>query len=133
MRTVMRVVGGLSAFLLVDGLVYLFTGKEYAGGVEILAAAVAFGYLTVIIRSAARRAERAAPSDKPAVEEAPLELDHVGPTIWPFAFSLAAVALGLGAVAARWLLIPGGIAFVACAAGWFVDIKRQHAHADNAE
>jgi hypothetical protein len=133
MRIVSRVVTGLSLFLLLDGLVYLFTGKEYAGGTEILSASVAFGFLAVVIRNAARRAERPEPSEHPEAEEGPLELEHVGPTIWPFAFSLAAVALAVGAVVARWLLVPGAIAFVACAAGWFMDIKRQHADADHAD
>src|SRR5947208_6256466 len=109
MRIASRVVAGLSLFLLVDGLVYLFTAHEYAGGTELLSASVAFGFLAMVTRNIARRAKRAAPSEHPPVEEAPLEPEHVGSTIWPFAFSLAAVALGLGAALARWLLVPGAI------------------------
>ncbi len=55
-------------------------------------------------------------------------MEHVGPTIWPFAFSLAAIGFVLGIVVARWLLIAGAALFVASAAGWFVDVRRQHQH-----
>jgi hypothetical protein len=54
-----------------------------------------------------------------------MEEAHVGPTIWPFVFSVAALFLVIGIVALRWILIPGGILFVGAAAGWFIDIERQ--------
>ena len=56
------------------------------------------------------------------------ETVHVGPTIWPFVFSLAAAVLVLGIVVARWLLVAGSVVFVASALGWFVDVRRQNAH-----
>jgi len=54
--------------------------------------------------------------------------ENIAPTIWPFGFSLAAVALLLGLVLVRWLLIAGALMFIASAAGWFTDVRRQHAH-----
>jgi hypothetical protein len=59
-------------------------------------------------------------------EQSSPETEHVGPTIWPFVFSLAALLLVVGLVEIHWILIPGAILFVGAAAGWFVDIRRQH-------
>jgi len=54
---------------------------------------------------------------------------HIGPTIWPFVFSIAALLLVVGIVGIRWILIPGGILFAGAAAGWFRDIRQQwHPH-----
>ena len=54
---------------------------------------------------------------------------HVPPTIWPFAFSLAALALVVGAVIATRVLVPLGLAlFAAAAAGWFADVRRTARH-----
>jgi len=53
----------------------------------------------------------------------------VPPTIWPFAFSIAALALVVGAVVATRILVPLGLAlFVAAAIGWFADVRRTHRH-----
>ena len=38
------------------------------------------------------------------------------------------VALVLGVVLAKWLLVLGALLFIASAAGWFNDVRRQHAH-----
>ena len=56
-------------------------------------------------RMVARREARA-----PTAEEAEV---HVGPTIWPFGFAIAAVLIALGLVVSPWILILGAIAFVA--------------------
>jgi hypothetical protein len=122
------VVFRLAAFLAAAGLVYAVTSREPAGGSLILVAAVSFAYVGLILRSAVRSADRAAEEAKVGKDEAADETEHVGPTIWPFAFSLAAIGFVLGVVVARWLLIAGGALFVASAAGWIVDVRRQHAH-----
>jgi small-conductance mechanosensitive channel len=53
---------------------------------------------------------------------------HVGPTIWPFVFSIAAIILAFGIALTRWLLPVGGVLFVAAAVGWFLDIRGQTTH-----
>jgi Cytochrome c oxidase subunit IV len=120
----------LSAFLAVAGLVYIVTSGERSGGSMMLVAAVAFTYIGFILRTAAHEAEpgsesaEAAEAAEAAVEKPP----HVGPTIWPFVFSLAAIGFTLGIVVARWLLVAGAAVFVASTIGWFVDIRRQRDH-----
>ena len=54
---------------------------------------------------------------------------HVGPTIWPFGFAIAAVIIALGLIVTPWLLILGAIAFALSAAGWLRDVARSRAHA----
>jgi O-antigen/teichoic acid export membrane protein len=129
MKTASYVLLGLGLFLLADGAVYFVTAHEYVGGPLILTASVTFIFLGLVTRGIARRFERANPSLTPPIEEAQVEPEHVGATIWPLGFSVAAVVLAAGAVTAHWLLIPGVALFVAAAGGWFVDVKRQHAHA----
>jgi hypothetical protein len=97
--------------------------------VEILSASAAFGYLGLITTLASRRADRAASGEAPPVEHAVVEMEHVGPTIWPVGFSVAAVFLALGAAVLRVLLIPGAALFLASVVGWIVDIRHQHAAA----
>ena len=93
--------------------------------------AVGFTYIGLVSRAAARRAERVEASEQPLVTEEKAEVEeHISPTIWPFMFSVAALGIVLGVVVARWLLILGGLVFVASAAGWFNDIRRQHAHVE---
>jgi hypothetical protein len=129
-KIVSRVALFLSIFLIVDASVYWLTAHEPTGASLLLIASIAFGYISVITRGAARRAERAAADE----ELAPLEHaeeegeENISPTIWPLGFSVATLALVLGVVLARWLLAVGGILFVASAAGWFNDVRRQHQH-----
>jgi hypothetical protein len=116
----------LAAFLGIAGLVYVATAREPAGGSLLLVAAASFTYVGLILRAAVREAEHASgeaegPEKEPAAEDA-----HVGPTIWPFAFSLAAIGFVLGLVVTRWLLLAGAGMFVASTVGWFVDIRHQH-------
>jgi Cytochrome c oxidase subunit IV len=121
----------LSAFLLVTAGVYWFTAYEPIGGSLLAIGAVGSAYIGIVSRSAARRAARAEAPDQPlAGEEQEEAEEHVTPTIWPFMFSIAAVGIVLGVVVAKWLLILGGLVFVASAAGWFNDIRRQHAHVE---
>jgi hypothetical protein len=127
MRVTSLVVFRLAAFLAAAGLVYLLTSHEPAGGSMMLIAAATFSYLGVVLRAAAREGGQPVRGDGAGAEEGS-ETVHVGPTIWPFVFSLAAAVLVLGIVVARWLLVAGSVVFVASALGWFVDVRRQHAH-----
>jgi hypothetical protein len=127
-----RVAFGLAVFLAVTGLVYAFTSYERQGTVQLLVAAVAFGYVGVVTRAAARRAEVLPPGQTPSVLEEQVEEhseEEIASTIWPVGFAVAAIALVVGVVVNHLLLIVGGAVFVAAAVGWFQDIRRQHAHA----
>ena len=127
MRPIARTMVWLAVFLIVDSAVYMATAHEWTGGPLIAATAGAFAYLALVFRGAVRRAAREAEA-APSEQVGAVELDHVGPTIWPAGFAVAALMLVPGAVVARWLLIPGGIVFVAAAVGWARDIRHQHAH-----
>jgi len=128
MRVAALVVFRLAAFLAAAGLVYAVTSHEPAGGSLVLVAAICFAYVGLILRAAVRGAGPEAQEAEAAEEGAEAEMEHVGPTIWPFTFSLAAIGFVLGIVVAHWLLIAGATLFVASAAGWFVDVRRQHQH-----
>jgi hypothetical protein len=121
MKVVSTIVLRLALFLAAAGIVYAITAREPAGSSMILVGAAAFAYVGLILRAAVGEAGDEA-------DEPPADPDHVGPTIWPFVFSVAATALVLGVVVARWLLIVGSAVFVASAIGWAVDVRRQHAH-----
>jgi len=130
MRVASLVAFRLAAFLGAAGLVYLLTAYEWAGGLMVLLAAVAFTYVGVVLRAAARDTGPAAqPGDEQHVSAQEI---HVGPTIWPFVFSLAAAVLVLGIVVQRWLLVAGSVVFIASAIGWFADVRRQHSHRNEA-
>ena len=116
-----RIVLGLAAFLFVAGTVYWVTSKEYVGGPLLIISALCFTYLGLYVRRTMRRA--AAESEGEEVPE-----PHVGPTIWPFVFSLGAIALALGAIIGPWLLAIGGVIAAVAAVGWFVDVGRQWGH-----
>lgn len=115
----------LGLFLIVDAGVYMATAREWTGGPLIAATAGAFGYLALILGSAVRRAAREHQAE-PTGDVGAVELDHVGPTIWPAGFALAAIMLAFGAAVVRWLLVPGGVLFVAAALGWAADVRHQH-------
>jgi hypothetical protein len=121
-----RIALGLAVFLGVAGVVYGFSGREFVGTPLILLASACFAYLGFYVRRTVRAA--AAEGD----QEHEVEEPHVGPTIWPLVFSLAGVGLALGAIVARWLLVVGGLLFVAAAVGWFVDVTRQWGHGGHA-
>jgi hypothetical protein len=123
-----RIALGLALFLGGAGVVYGFTGHEFVGTPLLLIASACFAYLGIF----ARRAVRAAAAE-PGQGDHLLEMaePHVGPTIWPFVFSLAGVGLTLGAIVSRWLLIVGAALFAAAAVGWFVEVARQWGHAEH--
>jgi uncharacterized membrane protein len=130
MRPMVRVLTWLALFLIVDAGVYLVTAREYTGGPLIAATALAFAYLAVVVRGVVRRAAREQDED-PSVEIGGVVLDHVGPTVWPAGFAVAAIMLALGAAVARWVLVPGGVMFVAAALGWVSDVRHQHSGPDH--
>ena len=131
MRLAIRLLFGLSAFLVLAAAVYLLmsyggANRDLAGPALMAVAAVAFGYVGTVLRAAARRADRAAELAAGAGARAATTV-HVPPTIWPFAFSIAALALVIGAVVATKVLVPLGLAlFAGSAVGWFTDVRRAH-------
>jgi hypothetical protein len=134
MRLVTRILFGLSGFLAVAASVYWATshqgaGRVLAGPALMGVAAVAFGYTGLVLWAAARRADREAAAEHATPGPKGATLAHVPPTIWPFAFSIAALALIVGAVVATRILVPLGLAlFVVAAVGWFADVRRAHHH-----
>jgi hypothetical protein len=126
MRPTSRILMGLAIFLVVDSTVYIITAHEYTGGPLILITGLAFAFLCTNFWIIAHRAETQVKKDP--TELGAVVLDHVGPTIWPAAFSIAAILLAIGAAIVWWLMIPGGIMFVACAIGWWMDIRTQRTH-----
>jgi Cytochrome c oxidase subunit IV len=136
MRLAIRILFALSGFLLLAAAVYWtmsYTGtaqnRDPAGPALLAVAAVGFGYTGLVLWAAARRADREAAAEHavPGAERATVA--HVPPTIWPFGFSVAALALVVGAVVATKVLVPLGLAlFAAAAAGWFADVRRTARH-----
>jgi hypothetical protein len=136
MRLATRILFGLSGFLLVAAGVYWtmsYTGtarnRDPAGPALLAVAAVGFGYTGLVLWAAARRADREAAAEHAAPGAEHATGVHVPPTIWPFGFSVAALALVVGAVVATRVLVPLGLAlFAAAAAGWFADVRRTARH-----
>jgi len=121
----MRIALGLGLFLAVTGIVFAVTAHEWRGTVLLLVCAVSFTYVGLVLRGAMRRASVPVTKETMVPEEVSVESEHIGPTIWPFVFSIAALLLVVGVVGIRWVLIPAGILFLGAGAGWFLDIKRQ--------
>jgi Cytochrome c oxidase subunit IV len=136
MRLATRILFALSGFLLLAAAVYWtmsYTGtaqnRDPAGPALLAVAAVGFGYTGLVLWAAARRADREAAAEHAASGAERATVVHVPPTIWPFGFSVAALALVVGAVVATKVLIPLGLAlFAAAAAGWFADVRRTARH-----
>jgi cytochrome c oxidase subunit IV len=136
MRLATRILFALSGFLLLAAAVYWtmsYSGtaqnRDPAGPALLAVAAVGFGYTGLVLWAAARRADREAAAEHAAPGAERATVVHVPPTIWPFGFSVAALALVVGAVVATKVLIPLGLAlFVAAAAGWFADVRRTARH-----
>ncbi len=120
-----RIVLGLALFLIAAGTVYGLTSHELVGTPLLLISAGCFAYIGLFVRREVRAAATQTEADTRRADEAE---PHVGPTIWPFVFSLAAVGLALGAIFNHWLLAAGGALFAAAAGGWFVDVGRQWRH-----
>jgi hypothetical protein len=134
MRLATRILFGLSGFLASAAAVYWAmshqgAGRDPAGPALMGVVAVGFGYTGLVLWAAVRRADREAAAEHPAPGPKGASLVHVRPTIWPFAFSVAALALVVGAVVASRILVPLGLAlFAAAAVGWFADVRRAHRH-----
>jgi hypothetical protein len=134
MRLATRILFGLTGFLAVAAGVYWVTshqgaGRDPAGPALMGIAAVAFGYTGLVLRAAARRADRSADGEHLQAAAKRTAVAHAPPTIWPFAFSIAALALVVGAVAATGILVPLGLAlFAGAAVGWSADVRRSHRH-----
>jgi hypothetical protein len=134
MRLATRILFGLSGFLLLAAAVYWTmsyrgAGRDPAGPALLAVAAVGFGYTGLVLWAAARRADREAAAEHAAPGAEQATVAHVPPTIWPFGFSVAALALVVGAVVATRVLVPLGLAlFAAAAAGWFADVRRTARH-----
>ena len=123
MSSMSRICMFLGSFLLIAGGVYALTSHEPAGTTLLLVASVTFWFLALVARHVAR--QEAAQPDQ---EEPEL---HVAPTIWPLGFAISAVIIGLGLIVSPWILIPGAVGFVLCAAGWLRDVARSHAGAQH--
>ena len=134
MRLATRMLFGLSGLLALAAAVYWVmsyqgASRDPAGPALMAIAGVAFGYTGLVLWAAARRADREAAAEHAAPGPKGATLAHVPPTIWPFAFSIAALALIVGAVVATRILVPLGLALVVVAAvGWFADVRRAHHH-----
>jgi hypothetical protein len=132
MRLATRILFGLSGFLALAAAVYWVmsyqgASRDPAGPALMGIAAVAFGYTGLVLWAAARRADREAAAEHATPGPKGATLAHVPPTIWPFAFSIAALALIVGAVVATRILVPLGLTLVVVAAvGWFADVRRAH-------
>ena len=128
MRPLSRSLKWVAAFLIVDAAIYMATAREWTGGPLIAATAGAFAYLAFVLAGAVRRASRELEAE-PSAAVGAVELEHVGPTIWPAGFAVAAILLAVGAAVVKWLIVPGVIVFVASAIGWALDVRHQHATA----
>jgi hypothetical protein len=134
MRLATRILFGLSGFLASAAAVYWVmsyqgAGRDPAGPAPMGVATVAFCYPSLVLWAAARRADREAAAEHATPGPKAATLVHVPPTIWPFAFSIAALALVVGAVVASRILVPLGLAlFAGAAVGWFADVRRAHRH-----
>ena len=134
MRLATRILFGLSGFLASAAAIYWAmsyhgASRDPAGPALMGVAGVAFGYTGLVLWAAARRADREAAAEQAAPGPKGATMAHVRPTIWPFAFSIAAFALVAGAVVASRILVPLGLAlFAAAAIGWFADVRRTHRH-----
>jgi hypothetical protein len=134
MRLLTRILFGLAGFLLSAAAVYWLmsyqgAGRDPAGPALMGVAAIGFGYTGLVLRAANRQADREAAAERTAAGPEGATVAHVPPTIWPFAFSIAALALVVGAVVATRILLPLGLAlFAAAALGWFADVRRAHRH-----
>jgi uncharacterized membrane protein len=125
-RPASRVLLGLAAFLIVDGTIYIVTAREWTGGPLLVAASVSFAYLGIVLWRLNRRAARSLAEDASA--HGAIEVEEVGPTIWPVGFSVSAVLLALGLAISRWVLAVGAVLFVVATIGWFRDIRIQRRH-----
>jgi hypothetical protein len=154
-----KLFGAFGVFLVVAGVVYGVIAGDYEGltlSLTVAGGALLFGgYASSALRrarttlgsatesTATSADDSATPATSrtptqpatqtrtpPAAEAAADAEPHVGPTIWPLVFAVSAIGLVVGAVAVRWVLLPGAILFVLAGVGWVLDVHRQwHHHA----
>ena len=112
---------GLLLFVLfiADAIVYHALQHEYIGTTMIAMTGVGFGFIALYALTAVRKAR--APGARAARQEEP----HVRGTIWPAVFALSAIGFTLGVLVTPWLLVVGGALFIAAAAGWTAETRRQ--------
>jgi hypothetical protein len=109
----------LFVLFVADAIVYWSLQKpEYIGTTMIAMTGVGFGFIGLYTYAAVRKARRQ--------EQVPLAGEaHVRSTIWPAVFAVSAVGFTLGVLITPWLLLVGGVLFVAAAAGWTAETRRQ--------
>jgi hypothetical protein len=120
-KALSRICIGLAAFLAVAGIVYGLTSHEPAGTMLLLVAALTFGFLFLVLRSAAKHS----PEEEPEGEEL-----QVSPTIWPLGFALSGAVIAIGVIVATWIVVVGVLGFAVCAWGWLREVTRSHATHD---
>ena len=111
---------GLVLFVvfIADAIVYRALQHEYIGTTLIAMTGVGFGFIALYSLTAVRKAKRQ--EHVPHGEE-----PHVRGTIWPAVFALSAIGFTLGVLVTPWLLVVGGALFIAAAAGWTAETRRQ--------
>jgi hypothetical protein len=120
MNPAFRVCIGLAAFLGVAAIVYWFTSSyEPAGSILLGIAAITFGFLALVLRSASRRTPE---------EQAEEEL-QIGPTIWPLGFAVSGAVIAIGVIESPWVVVVGVLGFALCAGGWLRAVARSHSGA----
>ena len=108
-----------------DSVVYWYTQHEHEGFALLMMTAVGFGILGLYATLSLRAARRGSGEGTEAGEE---EEPHVGPTIWPFVFSISAALITVGLLAMHWVLVPGALVFAAAAIGWIREARMQWRH-----
>jgi hypothetical protein len=128
----MNVVSRLGLVLLVifgaDSVVYWYMQHEHEAFGLLIMTAVSFGILGLYAALSLRAARRGAGAAAEAAEE---EEPHIGPTIWPFVFSISAALITVGILALRWVLVPGALVFAAAAVGWIREARMQWRHPEH--
>jgi hypothetical protein len=121
MKTISRIWFLLAGFLIIAGMVYGFTAHELTGAALLVVASGVFCFLGIIGRGIARGEPPQETEGSGGVEEI-----HVGPTIWPFAFSIAAIVIVLGLIVTQVLIAVGVVIFALSARGWLRAASHEH-------
>jgi hypothetical protein len=113
---------GLGLYYLIAGFGYALTSHFVDGFPLMMGAAVSIALFGGYAYLAVRRGELDLASREHAVE--PVE-PHVGSTIWPFGYAVAAIAFVVAFLAYSPLYALAAIMFLAATVGWFDDVRRQ--------
>lgn len=116
---------GLGVFYLIAALGYGLTAEFTNGFPLLVMAGIGIALFGGYAFLAVRRAERGLAAQEELAD--PVE-PHIGPTIWPFGYALAALGIVAGFLAYQPLYIVGGALFLASSAGWFADVRHQWRH-----